>query len=287
MLLGALLAAVCAAAPSAWGDDPARPVRAAKRVVSMNPSLTSILVALDAREVLVGVEEHSLRLHPELAELPVVGGLFNPSIEAVVALAPDLVVLVPSAQQRDFRGRLEALGIEVLALPNISVAEILATIETLGERVGRSAQARRRVAEIRAAFAEASVASARRAAVSAVVVLQRDPLFVVGTGSFVAEILAAAGARNLAAEWSEPYPRVAIEWLIAAAPALILDASDDPIAAADFWRRWPSIPAVAAGRALVLPRTATFPGPYLDHALRALAQQVHPRASARTAHGAP
>ena len=262
-----LLAVLHAAAPQA--EPPAVEASIpAKRVVSMNPSLTSILVALEACETLVGVEEHSARLHPELAALPVVGGLFNPSIEAVVALAPDLVVLVPSAQQRDFRGRLEALGIEVLALPNITVAEILESIETLGARVDREAQARLRVAEIRRAFAEVSSASAKRDPVPLVVVLQRDPLFVVGAGSFVDEMLVAAGARNLAAEWSEPYPRVAVEWLIAAAPELILDASDDPITATEYWRRWPSIPAVANRRTLPLPLAATFPGPFIDRALR-------------------
>jgi ABC-type Fe3+-hydroxamate transport system substrate-binding protein len=120
-----------------------------------------------------------------------------------------------------------------------------------------------------------AASAAARAAVPTVVVLQRDPLFVVGAGSFVDEMLAAAGARNLAAEWSEPYPRVTVEWLIAAGPALILDASDDPVPAAEYWQRWPSIPAVASGRALALPRSATFPGPYIDRALRALAQQVH------------
>jgi len=237
--------------------------------------------------VLVGVEEHSVRLHPELAGLPVVGGLFNPSIEAVVALEPDLVVLVPSAQQRDFRGRLEALGIEVLALPNTSLAEILASIETLGARVGREDQARRRVDAIRSSFADVAAASAKREPVPVVVVLQRDPLFVVGAGSFVDEMIAAAGARNLASEWSEPYPRVTVEWLIASAPELILDASDDPVAAADYWRRWPSIPAVANGRALLLPPTATFPGPFIERALRAMALQIHPEAAPVAAGDAP
>jgi len=105
------------------------------------------------------------------------------------------------------------------------------------------------------------------------------PDIVVGAGSFVDEMIAAAGARNLASEWSEPYPRVTVEWLIASAPELILDASDDPVAAADYWRRWPSIPAVANGRALLLPPTATFPGPFIERALRAMALQIHPEAA--------
>ena len=268
LLLGLVIFATPGPAPGEPGTPPAR------RIVSMNPSLTSILLALDAGSLLVGVEEHSLRLHPELASVPVVGGLFNPSLEAVIALEPDLVVLVPSAEQRDFRGRLEALGIEVLELPNISVAEILDSITALGARVGRVAQARARVEAIHRAFAEVKAAVAGREPATAVVVLQRDPLYVVGSGSFIDEMLRDAGARNVGRELAEPYPRAAVEWLIAAAPQVILDASDDPPPAAVFWARWPSIPAVANGRVVELPASATFPGAHIDRSLQLIAGTV-------------
>lgn len=253
----------------AGADPPSVP-----RVVSMNPSLTSIVVALGASSVLVGVEEHAADLHPELASVPVVGGLFNPSLEAVVALEPDLVVLVPSAEQRDFRGRLETLGIEVLVLPNISVEEILASIEVLGARLGRAVEARTRVDEIRRAFAQVKAAAAARPPVRAVVVLQRDPFFVVGPDSFIDEMLRAAGVDNVARELPDPYPRAAVEWLIAAEPELILDASDEPPGAAAFWARWPSIPAVANGDTFALPASATYPGPYIDRSLRLIEERV-------------
>ena len=88
----------------------------AQRVVSMNPSLTAILLAIGARSSLVGVDEFSSREQPAIADLPTVGGLYNPGLEAVVALGPDLVVLVPSAEQRDFRARLATLEIPFLEL---------------------------------------------------------------------------------------------------------------------------------------------------------------------------
>jgi len=57
---------------------------------------------------------------------------------------------------------------------------------------------------------------------------------------------------------------------------VILDATEDPPDAATYWKRWPSIPAVATGRVVALPLTATYPGPYIDRSLRAVAERIHP-----------
>jgi len=244
------------------------------RVVSLNPSLTATVVALGAETSLVGVDEWSAKQQPAARDLPVVGGLFTPSLEAVVALEPDLVVLVPGVQQRDLRDRLRALGIEVLELPNIALADLLASIERLGERLGRGEAAARRVAEIRAAWDAAARESAGRARPRAVLVIQREPLYVVGAGSFLDDMLRAAGGENAAARFGEAYPRVGIEWLIEAAPEVILDASDDPLEPRAYWARWPSLPAVAAGRVVRISEQVMLPGPYPDRGLAVLSQTL-------------
>ena len=64
----------------------AEPADALPRVVSLNPSLTAILLALDAGPALVGVDDWSARDLPEVSSLPRVGGLFNPSLEGILAL---------------------------------------------------------------------------------------------------------------------------------------------------------------------------------------------------------
>jgi iron complex transport system substrate-binding protein len=273
---------LCAALLLALLALPAASKPSAKRVVSLNPSLTATLVALGATAQLVGVDDYSARQQSAVRELPAVGGLFNPSLEAILGLAPDLVVLVPSAQQRDLRARLEALGVEVLELPNITLAELLASIQALGARVGREAAARARVEEIESAWRAVAAESAARPRVRAVLVLQRDPLYVVGRGSFIDSMLAAAGAENPANMFAEPYPRASLEWLIAAAPDLILDASEDPEEPRDYWARWPSLPAVAAGRVARIPASqVTLPGPYPERALALLVEAIL-RAPARS-----
>jgi iron complex transport system substrate-binding protein len=254
------------------------PARGELRVVSLNPSLTSILLALDAGGFLVGVDDYSARVEPSVRDLPRVGGLFNPSLEAIVALGPDVVTLVPSAQQRDLRQRLEALGVEVMVLHNIALEDLLTSIEKIGARDDRAAAATARVAAIRGAFRDAEDRAAKQSTVRprAVLVLQRDPLYLVGGGSFLDAMLRAAGAENLAGDISEPYPRLGVEWLIAAAPELILDASDDPQPAAQHWARWPSLPAVVSGRVVpIVAAETTMPGPYLDRGLRRISAAVH------------
>jgi iron complex transport system substrate-binding protein len=269
-----LLALVLLCAAPSPAEPPAR------RVVSMNPSLTRIVVAIGAGDALVGVDDFSARAEPAVAGLPRVGGLYTPSLEAVVALRPDLVVLVPSAEQRDFRERLDALAIPVLAMDPVRFEEVLDSIEVLGRRLGHEREAGARVARVRAA--QAAVARATRALPRprTVFVLTREPLFVVGRGSFLDEMLAMAGAENLGAELDETWPRTSLEWLVAAAPEVILDSDSDAQPAPGYWRRWPSLPAVAHGRVVALAGDVTLPGPALDRALLALARALHGEAIA-------
>jgi iron complex transport system substrate-binding protein len=248
----------------------------ARRVVSMNPSLSAMLLALGAEDTLVAADEWSHRNHPELAGRPNVGGLTDPSLEAVVAARPDLVVLVPSFEQRDFRARLDGMGIQVLALDPKSFEDVLAAIGSLGRAVGRRDAAQARVAAIRRARQEVETAVRDLPHPSVVFVLQREPLFVVGSGSFISEMLESAGARNLGAELDGPYPRAALEWLVARAPEALLDSSTDPQPASAYWARLPSLPAVRDGRVAGLgPGTATLPGPWLDRALWIVACALH------------
>ena len=112
-------------------ESAAAPGDPGQRIVSLNPSLTEILLMLGARAELVGVDSFSHRSLPAVADLPDVGGLFNPSLETIVGLAPDLVVLVPSVEQRDLRSRLEGLGLRVVAFPNIRFDDVLENVEDL------------------------------------------------------------------------------------------------------------------------------------------------------------
>ncbi len=112
---------------------PAPPV--VRRVVTLAPSLTDTVLALGAQEVLVGVSSFDQR--PEVRALPRVGGFVDPSVEAVAALKPDLVLVQPSPGNRGPVQALASLGISVLALRLSSVDDVLAGLRATAAALGR------------------------------------------------------------------------------------------------------------------------------------------------------
>lgn len=274
------------AAAAGAADEAASAAAPARRIVSLNPSLTAIALALGAGDRLVGVDDYSARVEDEVASLPRVGGLFSPNLEAVLALAPDVVVLVPSVAQRDFRERLEELGVRVEAFENTRFDDVLENIERLGGMLGRERAARERIARIETARARARDVANESEHPTAVVVIQREPLYVVGRGSFIAEMLAMLGARNLGDAFEEAYPRAADEWLVDQAPQVLIDLTEGPDPARAYWTRHPSLPAVSQDRVhAVPPGDVSMPGPDLDRALAILAGALYGESARRAVAG--
>jgi len=278
VLAGLLPAARVAGAFERGGSAPIAPSAAGwPRLISLNPSLSAIVLRLGGGEALVGVDDYTARLLPELADRPRVGGLFDPSLEWVVALRPDRVLLVAGVDQQRYGEQLAALGLEVEVYRNERLDEVLENVARLGRLLGREQAAAGCIDSILAMRAAVAEATAERPRPATVAVLDRSPLFVVGGETFLDEMLASVGARNLGRALGTGYPRASTEWLIAARPELLLDLTPgaEPDAA-DYWTRWPSLPAVAEGRVLRLEASRiSLPGPDLDRALRDLAVAVH------------
>jgi iron complex transport system substrate-binding protein len=266
------------------GPRPALAEASLPRLISLNPSLTAIVVRLGAADRLVGVDDYSARVVPEVADRPQVGGLFDPNLESVVALRPDRVLLVAGVDQQTHGERLARLGIEVEVFENERLDEVLENIERLGRLLGREPIAERRIAAILAMREAVGTATASLPRPQTVAVVDRAPLYLVGAETFLDEMLETVGARNLGRGLGAGYPRGSIEWLIEAGPELLLDmtpGTEETEPGAAFWSRWPSLPAVERGRVLTVDaQSVSLPGPDLDAALRALAVAVHGEAIA-------
>ena len=229
-MLVALLSLVLAG-PSLATAAKEGPAGSLPRLISLNPSLTAILVRLGAESALVGVDDYSAQVVPEVAGLPRVGGLFDPSLEAVVALDPDRVLLVAGVDQEGHAARLRRAGVEVDVYANERLWQVFENIDRLGALVGREVRAETRIREIRAMQAAVSVATVERPRPTTIAVVDRSPLYLVGRGTFLDEMLEAVGAENLVRSLAPGYPRGSVEWLIAARPELVLDMTPGASAA--------------------------------------------------------
>ena len=186
MIAAALLLplALLGAAPDAGplrllGPRPAGEVR---RVVTLAPSLTDLVLALGAGERLVGVSRFDER--PEVASLPRVGGFVDPSVEAVVGLHPDLVLVQPGPGNKRPVEAMAELGTPVLLLPLDTVADVLAAERAVGKALGRTEEGERLARQLETARSEVRGRSQRRKPVRALLVFGFDPLVVAGPGGF-------------------------------------------------------------------------------------------------------
>jgi iron complex transport system substrate-binding protein len=249
-----------------------------RRIVSLAPSLTDVVVALGHARRLVGVTRFDTA--PEVASLPRVGGFVDPSAEAVVGLRPDLVLWLTDGSALAPVKHIARLGIPVLALPIIGVADVIATTRAVAEALGDPAAGKRLAAELEAAIARTRARAASLPRKRVLLVVGREPLVVAGPGSYPDELLGIVGATNVAGG-ALAWPVFPVERAAAADPELVIDAAvrehGSPSGAG-----LDAIPAVRRG-ALRRLRTddALRPGPALVRALDALFEAVHPEAARR------
>lgn len=241
-----------------------------QRIVTLLPSLTETVCALDACQRLVGVDRYSN--HPvRVRSLPQVGGGLDPNIEAIVALKPDLVLMSVSSRASD---RLEALGIKVVALDTKSHADVRRVLETVGTLLGASdAQRVWRVIDASVSAAAQSLSpKARNTRVYFEV--SRGP-FAAGESSFIGETLTRLGVKNVVPASLGPFPRLNPEYVVRANPDLIMVGNRSMQAMLPY-PGWNAIKAVREQRICVFgvdeADVVVRPGPRMAEAARLMAR---------------
>jgi iron complex transport system substrate-binding protein len=262
-----------AAGGAEWLGPP--PPASPRRVVSLAPSLTDMVTALGEAGRLAGVTRYDDA--PEVKGLPRVGGFLDPSPEAVLALRPDLVLWLADGGAFPAVRRIAALGVAVLAVPVVDVADVLACARLVGAALGNAAAGERLARSLEEAILRTSRRAAALPRVRVLMVVGREPLVVAGPGSYPDALLRIAGGANVA-EGDRPWPIYPLEKAVAANPDLVLDAAaNEP---AEGMARLAAIPAVRAGRVARLPNDdALRPGPRLVRALDQLLRALHPEAA--------
>lgn len=253
--------------------EPTPPAGGTRRVVSLVPSVTETIFALGAGDRLVGVSSFCDR-PAEAARLPRAGSYLAPNVEAIVALAPDAVIGVPTPGNRAAVEQLRSLGVNVVVVGETTLADAWQAIRIIGDWVGRTSQARQMVARLEGELADTRRLSGAERRRRVLFVVGHDPLVAAGSGLFIDELIDVAGGENAAAAAGQRWPRLSLEAALAMAPEVIIDGamgSEGGEAVAAYWGRYPSLPAVRDGRVRAQSSDALLrPGPRLGAAAREL-----------------
>jgi iron complex transport system substrate-binding protein len=260
-----------------------KPKGVPKRVVSLAPNLTEIMFAIGAGERVVGVTTYD-DYPEEVKQLPRVGGFIDPSVEAILALEPDLVICTPNPGGRNRMDALSRMGVPILVLPSYGMKDIFTVIEDLGDLFEKEESARVLVASMKKRIVRVAelVQNVRRPRV--LLVYGHRPIMAAGPGSFGDGMLKLAGGENVLKDSKMRYPNVPMEEIIRLMPEVIIDASSSGTGAEmtreeveKVWGRWKVLPAVKNRRIHIFDSALWFrPGPRVALGLEKLFSILHP-----------
>ncbi|MHC6223773.1 cobalamin-binding protein [Pseudomonas sp. X10] len=222
---------------------------AAPRVISLAPSMTEIVVELQADDLLVGVLDSGPR-PPQLQGLPSVGRYGQLDVEQLLSLKPDLLLLWPGSVAPAQRDQLKRLGIATYSAEPHDLDQLIEQIETIGVRLGRAEQGRQYAAMLRERLRGLRERYHREQPLRVFYQVWDKPLYTLGGRQFVSDALAVCGARNLFADLDQPAPQVSLESVLLRDPEVILAGEQAQLQA---WTAWPRITAVARGQLLLVP----------------------------------
>jgi iron complex transport system substrate-binding protein len=191
----------------------------AQAIVSLSPTGTEMLFAIGAGDQIIAVDDQS-NYPAEALDKPHDLSGFEPNVEAIAALQPDLVIMQdPTVQEQ-----LEALGIRVwIGAAATSFDDVYSQIEQLGAATGHIGEAAELVSKMQSDIA-ASVAAAPKSAEPLAMYHELDPtLYSVTSNTFIGQVYALFGLTNVAdgAQPGNDYPQLNAEYIVQADPALV------------------------------------------------------------------
>src|SRR5882672_2494134 len=255
-------------------DDAGRRVALAapaRRIVSLLPSFTEILFAIGAGDRLVGRTTWS-DYPPEALAVPSVGDGMPPSVEAVAARRPDLVVLYRSGPNVTAAEQLERLGIRTVLFDLNLLEELGPAARRIGQLTGLEPAGDSLAALMDSLASQPPVPSTR----SLAFIVWDDPPIVIGAGSYLDRLAALAGARNIFHDLGSPSAQVSIETIAARDPDFVAILSDSAVPPRYASRpEWRVVRAVRTARFLFLPgQLFGRPGPRAAEAIRELRRRL-------------
>ena len=266
-------------------DEAGRSVRVpqpVRRIVSLAPSLTETVYALGLQDHLVGDTDYCD--YPEDAQKKTkVGGAINPSLEQIVALHPDLVLVTKGLNRLETVHSLDALGISSYATDPHTVDEIITSSKKLADVLGVPEAGASVVGDMQQRLAELQQRVGALPAKRVLFVVWTQPLISIGRDTFIADALRRAGAVSVV-DSAQSWPQVNLEEVALLQPDFLVFAESHSEAAPSAVEglanlpAWRILTAVSNHRYAVISDAVNRPAPRIVTAIEDLARQLHPDA---------
>jgi len=259
----------------ACSDDapvPAQPSGPAQRVVALAPNLAEIVAFAGGEDRLVGRTRFT-DYPPSLRDLPDLGSGFEPDLEALATLRPDLVLMLEGWRGGPIASTVERLGVPVRYLRVETVEDVANVVEDVGAALGLP-DATEKAAELRVACAALNAASSLDLRV--LMLNGRRPLIAAGPGSWGDTVIRLSGAGNALGSDAVRYPTLDHETVIDLDPDVVVDTSgyDGGPGAVD-WSDLRGVRAVREGRTIAIGDPSLLrPGPRFPEAAALLREAL-------------
>jgi iron complex transport system substrate-binding protein len=259
-----------------------------RSIVSMAPSITETLYALGLGDRVVGASSFS-NYPPEAKAIPCVGGHLDPNLEVILALRPDLVVMLE--EQRDSLAALEKLHLETLVVCHQTIPAIIDSFRRIGRVCGRGREGRRMAQEYTDRLEQIRASTQRLPRPRVLVVTERTrgrlaDVYVAGDDQYLDTMIDLAGGQNSYRPRGVRYPVLSLEGIAWLNPDVIVElvptagsSAFDRAAAMKDWDQLKQVEAVKNRRVTIFDQDYDcVPGPRFIRLVEDLARTIHPEA---------
>jgi ABC-type Fe3+-hydroxamate transport system substrate-binding protein len=247
------------------------------RIVCLLPSVADDVYSLGAGEDVIAVSDFTK--YPAAARLkPSIGLPLSPSLEAIVALHPDLVIGSADLNRPESARQLSSYGITVFMVNPHGLRGIYASLLSLGSVLNRQASAEALVAQLKARATAARERIGNRPQVRVFLPVWYDPIVTIGKASFLSELIEAAGAISVTDDIAEEWPQVSLEAILARKPDALVLTKDSRFSLKDLEHRpgWDALAAIRRKQVYYLDDRAEFPSPVAFDAMEEFSKQLYP-----------
>lgn len=259
--------------------NPAAADAAPKRIISLAPNITEILFAMGLGDRIAGVT--TFCDFPDAAKKKTkIGGMSNPSLEAVVALKPDIVIMTTDGNPQWFEERLRSLHIKTYVFRARKLSELAQGIRDLGEVLGTEEKADTLASKI-----EKGISGYRSRGgcdirylgrkIRILFIIWPEPLIVAGPNTEINDVIALLGGKNVALNARVSYPAYSVEEILRQPPDIIFIGkghADTKEMSKGLLRKLYALPAVKNGKVFFLSDSLYRLGPRIVPGMKEMAE---------------